>query len=404
MAARDDHVSARPRAGRPAARRAASFRRGFRSHHPLVLVVAVVLAAAVLVGADWLVRTGALTSVPEGRFVRYRNDDNAHVTHVMAKLRESPPAGATIYLLGGSAAMESFLSERSLGADVGRSAGGEVGLISLAAHSQSFAESLALVENLPQGRAMLAVGLAPMRFTNGPGDDAGLLYGEPFFLRSRRVRALLTDQPVSLMPVDTVVPGVLRYLVGYVRERRHDDLPLFADVGYNQHYTIDGPLHSAAEKYEMASRDVAEDGTRYGEYADYNFVVLEELVRLARERGFEVVFFDQPLNEHVVGATWAGIVPSYRRRALALADRLGVPYLDVAQRVKLDDRDFLDVYHLVTRGRLKWQPVFAGQLGAAVRRGGLVTSPLAGAADASAAAAAASRLGATASSPAGGGQ
>ena len=381
MAPGDDHVGARPRAGRPAARRAASFRRGFRVRHPLVLVVAVVLAAAVLVGVEWLVRAGVLTSVPEGRFVRYRNDDNAHVAYLMAQLRESPPAGATVYLLGGSATMECFLSEGSLAVDVGRAAGGEVGLISLAAHSQSFAESLALVENLPQGPAMLAVGLAPMRFTNGPGDDAGLLYGEPFFLRSRRVRALLAEQPVSLTPVDTVVPGVLRYLVGYVRERRDDGLPLFADVGYSEHYTIDGPLHSAAEKYEMASRDVAEDGTRYAEHADYNFEVLEELVRLARERGFEVVFFDQPLNEHVVGATWAGIVPSYRRRALALAARLGVPYLDVAQRVKLDDRDFLDVYHLVTSGRLKWQPVFAGELGAALRRKGLLTSPPAGVAD-----------------------
>jgi hypothetical protein len=370
----DDHVDARPRAGRPAARRAASFRRGLRNRHPLVLVAAVVLAAAFLVGVETLLRAGAFTAVPEGRFVRYRNDDNAHVTYLMARLREAPPGGATVYLLGGSATMESFLSERSLAADVNRAAGGEVGLVSLAAHSQSLAESLALVENLPEGPGLLAVGLAPMRFTNGPGDDAGLLFGEPFFLRSSRVRALLQEEPAGLVPVDTLVPGAIRYVVGYVRERRHDGLALLADVGYSEHYTLNGPLHSASQKLEMASRDVAEDGARYAQYADYNFSVLEALVVLARERGFAVVFFDQPLNGHVLGAEWEGVVPSYRQRAAALAARLGVPYLDVAQRVTLEDRDFLDVYHLVIRGRLKWQPVFARQLGAALRSTGLATT------------------------------
>jgi hypothetical protein len=342
--------------------RRASFGRGFRNLNPLVLVAAIALAALALVGLELLVEAGVVAKVPEGHFVRHRHDDNGHVTYVLANLHASPPATPTVYLTGGSATMECFLSEESLGYDVSQAAGETIGAVSLAAHSQSFAESLALVENLPSGEALVAVGLAPMRFTNGPGDDAGLLKGEPFFLRSARVRRLLEAEPVTTAPVDLVFPGVLRFIAGYVRERRADDVPLWAEVEYHEHYTIDGPVRTAAQKREMATNDMAADRVTYDAYADYNFAVLEELVRLAHERGFVVAFFDQPLNEHVLGPEWDGVVPSYQSRALAIARAYGVAYLDVEQTVALADSDYLDVYHLVTRGRLKWQPEFARQL------------------------------------------
>ncbi len=342
--------------------RRASFRRGFRDLSPLVLVAAAALAALALLGLELLVEAGVVAKLPEGHFVRHRHDDNGHVTHVLTGLRESPPAVPTIYLTGGSATMECFLSEESLGYDVSRAAGEEIGAVSLAAHSQSFAESLALVENLPEGEALIAVGLAPMRFSNGPADDAGLLTGEPFFLRSASGRRLLEGEAASTSPIDVVFPGVMRFIAGYVRERRTDDVSLLAEIDYREHYTIDGPLRTTAQKREMAENDMRDDAATYAAFDDYNFAVLEELVRLAQARGFVVAFFDQPLNEHVLGASWDGVVPSYRRRAQAVAREYGVAYLDVEQKVALADSDYLDVYHLVTPGRLKWQPVFARQL------------------------------------------
>ena len=254
-----------------------AFGRGFRQRNPLVLVLALALVALSVVGLELAVRAGAVTGVSEGRFVRYRNDDDAHASYLMARLRETPPQGTTVYLFGGSATTECFLSQESLGAAVSRAAGHDVRVVSLATHEQSFAQSLALVENLPDGRALLAVGLAPMRFTNAPQDDAGLLLGEPFLLLSTRVRAVLEKERVTLPPVDSVVPGLFRYAVGYVQERRRMRLPLFADIGYNQHYTIDGPIQSTAQKLAMARRDVAYDSARYALYADYNFMVLDEL-------------------------------------------------------------------------------------------------------------------------------
>jgi hypothetical protein len=348
--------------------RRASFIRGFRHGSPLVLVVALALVVFSLAGLELMVRAGAITAVPEGRWVRYLNDDSGHLAYLMARLRESPPKGTTVYLLGGSATMECFLSEESLSADVSKVASQDIRVISLAGHEQTFADSLALVDNLPKGTALLVIGLAPMRFTYSPQDDSGLLNGDPFLLSSPEVRAVLKDEHVAAaVPFDSVLPGIIRYALGYVEERRRIRKPLFADIGYNTHYTVNDPLRSRSYKLSMASRDLAHDAALYAKYADYNFTMLEELVRVAGEHGFDVAFFDQPLNGHVLGSSWGGVVPSYRQRAHALAARLGVPYLSVAQRVKLQDRDFLDVYHLVVRGRLKWQPVFSKEIGAVLK-------------------------------------
>jgi hypothetical protein len=346
----------------------AAFVRGLRHRSLLVPVLAFALVALSLAGLELMARDGTITRLPEGRWVRYGNDDTGHLTYLLARLRESPPTGTTVYLLGGSGTMECFLDQESLSADVSRAAGQDVSVVSLAGHQQSFADSLALVDNLPNGRALLAIGLAPMRFTNSPQDDAGLLNGDPFLVSSPDVRTVLEKEHVTAtVPFGSVLPGLIRYAVGYVQERWRIHKPLFADIGYNPHYTINGPLRSWSYKLSMARRDLAFDTAHYAAYADYNFAMLEELVQVAHRRGFDVVFFDQPLNGHVLGSTWGGIVPSYRQRAHVLAARLGVPYLTVAQRVELQNRDFLDVYHLVVRGRLKWQPVLSAQIGAVLK-------------------------------------
>ena len=65
----------------------------------------------------------------------------------------------------------------------------------------------------------------------------------------------------------------------------------------------------------------------YRKYADYNFAMLEEILKLAEERGFDVVLYDQPLNASAAGPDWSGVVPAYRKRARELAARYDVPYV-----------------------------------------------------------------------------
>jgi len=361
-------------AGRHAARRAASFRRGFRLKNPLVLVVALLLAVVTLVGVELLVRNGAFTVVSEGRVLRITHDDYAHVTYTVARLRQDPPAGPVVYLFGGSAAMESFVSEKSLAADVSREAGGEVDVVSLAAHGQSFAQTIAVVDNLPEGDALLAIGLAPMRFTVAPEKDAGLMVGRTMPLLSRRLRDALVVRGVAGPAVTTVLPGAFDFLSTYLRGRPEEGLAWFEDVDYESHYWDGQPARPVARKRAEAEARIALDVPLYEANADYNFAMLEELLGLARERGFAVALFEQPLNLHVAEPTWGGILPDFRRRVEALAARHGVALLDVHEVVVLENEDFGDIYHLVESGRVKWQPEFARQLATALVGEGIVES------------------------------
>ena len=97
----------------------------------------------------------------------------------------------------------------------------------------------------------------------------------------------------------------------------------------------------------------------YRKYADYNFGMLEEILKLARERGYDVVLYDQPLNASAAGPDWNGVVPAYRKRARALAARYDVPYVHIERHVALRDDDFADLFHLsrrrVSSGSRRWR-------------------------------------------------
>ena len=66
--------------------------------------------------------------------------------------------------------------------------------------------------------------------------------------------------------------------------------------------------------------------------------MLEEILKLARERGYDVVLYDQPLNASAAGPDWNGVVPAYRKRARALAAHYDVPYVHIERKVALTDR------------------------------------------------------------------
>ena len=107
--------------GGPARPRRTAFARGFRQRNPLVLVVAVLLAGLFILLAQQVFLRGGFTAVSEGRFLRIENDDYVHLAYTLAQLKKDPPVGPTLYLFGGSGAMESIVSQRSLAQQLARS-------------------------------------------------------------------------------------------------------------------------------------------------------------------------------------------------------------------------------------------------------------------------------------------
>ena len=344
-----------------------AFARGFRQRSPLVLLAAAVLTAVVLLGGQALLFNGGLTSMDEGRLLRITHDDYVHVSVRVHELQKDPPQMRTVYLFGGSGTMECFVSEESLAAAITRASGRPVRVVSLAAHQESMAMSLALIDNLPPGPATLAIGLAPIRVTGSPERDAQMLSGHTLLVRSPRLAQVGPRHFGRSVPASGQLPGILDYLGSYLKERASIATPWGTSIEYETHYYPWGakghqPLGKRRNVLYVLEKDVA----LYREFADYNFAMLEEILKLADERGFDVVLYDQPLNASAAGPDWAGVVPAYRRRARRLAERYHVPYVHIERHVELRDADFADLFHLLAPGRLKWQPEMARQLALAL--------------------------------------
>ena len=124
-------------------------------------------ACGLLAGLEWFVASGAFTVIPERSLLRIANDDYAHISYRVAELKKNPPAGQVVYLFGGSATMDMMRSESSLSNAIATPAG-HPRVISLAYHAQSLGQVLALVDNLPSTKALLAIGLSPNHFTTSP--------------------------------------------------------------------------------------------------------------------------------------------------------------------------------------------------------------------------------------------
>ena len=299
-----------------------AFRRGLLQRNPLVLAAAAALCLFAVLGVQHFFFAGGLTAVGENRLVRHEHDDQVHVAYQVNRLGQDPPAGRVLYVFGGSGAMEAVTGDRSLAAQIERCSGEPVTVVSLANHAQSLAQNLVLVDNLPAGEATLLIGLAPMRFNTTPAEDEGLLASRTLLLRSPRLRELAPILYGREASWTGGLPGAFDFISAYVRERVSSGSLPGRRLHYLRHYF--GPDASAASG--RAKRATLESVWEYNRshYAanhEYNMAVLRELVKLARERGFEVAFFEQPLNTEVAG-DWGGVLPRYRAEVERVADCL----------------------------------------------------------------------------------
>lgn len=340
-----------------------AFSRGFRQRNPLVLAAAALITFLALFLSQGALFGGGLTAVDEGRLLRISHDDYVHVSVKVQELKANPPKTRTIYLFGGSGTMECIVSEASLAAHIGRDARQPVQVVSLAAHQESMAMTLALVDNIPAGPATLAIGLAPIRLTGAPERDAQLLSGHTLLVRSRRLAQIAPKYFGAKAPNTGSIPGIFDYVGSYLRERAAGRALWGTKIAYESHYYPWGAKgHLPLGKRRNVLYVLAKDVKLYRKYADFNFAMLEETLKLAHERGFDVVLYDQPLNASAAGPDWNGVVPAYRKRARALAARYDVPYVHIEGHVTLRDDDFADLFHLLAPARLKWQPEMAREL------------------------------------------
>jgi hypothetical protein len=348
--------------------------RGLRCRSPLVLVAAALLTVAVLAGVQWFVSSGAFTMVPERLALRIPNDDYVNLSYRVAELRRHPPAGRVVYLFGGSGTMEMIRSPGALATAIAASGGPSMPVISLAAHNQSIGQTLAIIDNLPRGSGLLAIGLSPNRLITAPSDDATQITGSPLALTSARLAAALVGRAHVSHSLPGLLPGIFDFVVSYADQRIITRSPDLSPITYATHYHTGDAVASLSAKLAGSPVELARERPLFAANAAYNLALLADAVRLGREKGYTVAFFQQPLAPVATGLAWDAYLEEYRADVASVAQRLGVPDVAPQARAHLRESDFFDMFHLVDSGRDKWTPPLARGLARVLESAGEAAS------------------------------
>ncbi len=341
----------------------AAFRRGFRNRSPLVLVAAAILLVPALLGFQWLFTSGVWTAVPLDAALRNRQDSFTYISWTVGKVRQDQPGTPGLYLLGGSSARESIVSGDALAAEIADLGGPRVAAYDLGSINQNFAQSLTVVDSAPDTPAWLLVGINLGRFTATREQNAVQAEGREMLLESGGVQDFVSAEWGLQEYSYTILPGIWAYITDWMRA--HGSNLLEGDppsTEYELHRYSAQTRRSDGQKKRLVQKWNASRKPVFEQNLDANLQMLEALLAQARERGVRVVLLELPLNEEIVGDSFADSQRQYQGPVTALAREYGAPYLDLNQTVDIPSRDFQDLSHLIAPGRVIWQHALAKEL------------------------------------------
>jgi hypothetical protein len=350
------------------------FRRGLRQKHPLILVSSLAPLVAVLLALQWFFVSGAITVLPERVVLRFPRDDFTHVAYQVATLRRHPAHGLPIYLLGGSSARESIDSAAALADQVGHRTGLKVHAYNLASMNQSFAESMAIMANLPRGLAVVVVAVSANRFGEPPDQQSAT--GERLLQLSPALSSTVRPGAARLVLPPTLLPGIMRYLVDYYEhhvQRLSDGGPLFAPY---QHVYL-RPFPPVAKRQMVGKWLRGSRGAGFAANLRDNVTALDALITAGQKRGFLMVLLETPENQELVNGAFDAVKVVYAQPCRAIAETHGIPYLDFVGDAGLSDSDFRDLTHLLAPSRAKFRRYLGDEL-SRVLRGGVAGGPASG--------------------------
>jgi hypothetical protein len=336
------------------------FRRGFTNRNPLVLVAAVALLVPAMLGFEWLFTSGVWTNIPLDRALRNPQDSFTYVSWMTGRARLEPPGTPCLYLLGGSSARESIVSGDALAAEIAQDGGPRVAAYDFGSLNQTFAESMAVVDTVPDTPAWLLVGVNLGRFTATRQENAAQAGGRELLLRAPAIRDFVASRWGLAQHQFTILPGIWSYLTEWARAHGRDTLggrP--PSTQYELHHYGARTRRSDSQKERLVARWNASRRPVFDANVAANLQMLEALLVSARERGVRVALVELPLNAAIVRGRFAASQARYQGPVAALARKYGAPYVDLNRSLQIPSADFQDLSHLIGPGRVIWQRALA---------------------------------------------
>jgi len=238
-------------------------------------------------------------------------EDWHHLRQVLGYLSVNRPTRPVVYLLGGSAARECTINDLNWRRQIVTLGGPRVWAFNLGSSNQSFDHDIAIVRRLPDVPSLVIIGVNFGRYAWAPPTEAGLA-------------KMLKDEGTVIKP-------------------------------YAQHRFQAGHIAADWRKREMLAEWAKERPPLFRENFSYNARRLAALVSLCKQRGFRPVILNMPLNTQIIRHTMDTYRARMTYRQEKIADTYKVPYIDWVPTINLVSTDFVDNWHLVEPGRVKWQ-------------------------------------------------
>ena len=357
-----------------------SFGRGLHNRNPAVLVAAALLLVPFLLVIQASFTSGAWTTVPMKYWVRVPTDDFTYVSWTTGTLKRDPTTLPLVVLTGGSSGREAISSGPSLASQVKKAGGPPICAYNLSCRKQRFAQTLAIIDNLPDTPTTVLVGVNLGRFSSTPERNFDQVTGGDLLLDSATLRRYAREKYGAEKYSYTILPGISTYLATLV-QRRMSSLQdgQIALPKLLLHQWDQWGLRPRA-KLEEAMRNwlrptgnfAAAAGDEFPDFKKnlaFNLALLDEVVRRGKERGFDIVLVDLPYDRAVIGHSFDAAMAMYKVPCRKIARKYGVPYLDFTSQLKLTIKDYRDLSHLRPSGRKIWEAKLAQELVGLYRSG-----------------------------------
>jgi hypothetical protein len=329
-----------------------------------VLVVALALLVPALLGIQSFFTSGAWSAVPLQRWVRNPTDDYMVVSWTVGRLKKDPPAIPLAVLLGGSSGREAISSGPSLARQVEANGGPEIDAYNLSSRMQRYAQSWAIVDNLPDTPTTVLVGVNLGRFTTSPQSNYNQVIGRELLLKSESLRRWVTDRSGEHRYSYTILPGIFTALTSYLQQRENDLLEMgrLYPQPYRPHAFDKRRALPDAEKRQLVQKWLTRYYPAFRKVHRFDASMLEGLIARGQRRGLDMVIVELPWNQDIVGDAFDEAMAAYRAPTRTIADKYDIPYLDFNDEVDIPSEYFLDLSHLRPEGRAIWQSELARQL------------------------------------------
>ena len=346
-----------------------------------LVALAVAPTARATVSVDSYVSGRFTTHKSEPAFLRGPGDDDGHVSYEIGTLKIHPPTAFPIYLVGDSLIRESITSTGDVATRIQTATGVTANVYLFGEGNQNFAESLAVVDNLPPGPGVVVISVSQNRFCSTPSAARDQIQGVRLLAPSTTLWRFIL-QTFGTAPRNSIKRGIETYLADW----RHRNARILAAGRrpwhpYQQHRQ--GPPVSLERKQALVEAWLNDRGRPDGPFDDwhrFNTFVLERVVTRAQARGFTVVLMDGSQDGEIIGDAWDRCARVYRSACRQIAEDEQVAYVDPNLTAGLVDSDFHDVTHLIEPGRTKWMDALTTLLAPTVLRvaGVPATTPSAG--------------------------